>query len=664
LATRKISLYTIDAVKIAEEIGLGGRINMIMQTVFFKLSKVLEVEEAISFLKKAIQKAYGAKGKDVVKMNFDAVDKTLENLVKVEVPDSWKDAPLEEIVYGDEPEWVTKVMRPILLQKGDDVPVSEFASPLDGTYRWTGPDGTFPVDTAQYEKRGIAINVPEWNDETCTMCNHCAFVCPHGVLRPVLLTEEEAAKAPKTFKTKDAKGKTLQGMKFRMQVSILDCTGCGNCADICPVNTGGKSDPALVMKPLHTQTEEQVPNAQFADTVPPKTDVLEKTTLTGSQYQEILFEFSGACGGCGETPYYKLVTQLFGDRMLVGNATGCSSIYGGSAPSCPFAVNRKGHGPAWANSLFEDNAEYAFGMVLATDQRRDRVADKVREALKKGVSSDLKSAMEEWLSSMHDAEKSREAGNRMADILLKEAKGNALLTEILGMRDLFTKKSIWAVGGDGWAYDIGFGGLDHVLAMNQDINILVLDTEVYSNTGGQSSKSTPTGSVAKFATSGKKTMKKDLGAMAMTYGYVYVASVAMGANKVQCLKAFLEAESYPGPSLIIAYSPCINHGIRKGMGKSQEEEKLAVECGYWSLYRNDPRLTQQGKNPFQLDSKEPKSDIREFLRGEVRYASLETTFPEEAKVLHARLANEVRDRWEKYKRMAAAEVCYTETAAK
>jgi len=412
------------------------------------------------------------------------------------------------------------------------------------------------------------------------------------------------------------------------------------------------------MKPLHTQTEEQVPNAQFADKVKPKTDVIEKTTVTGSQYQEILFEFSGACGGCGETPYYKLATQLFGDRMLIGNATGCSSIYGGSAPTCPFAVNKDGHGPAWANSLFEDNAEYAFGMLLSMQQKREFVADKVRKALAKGgVSPDLKSAMEAWLENMHDGDKSKETGRRMAELLKKEAKSDASLMEIFSMRDLFTKKSIWAVGGDGWAYDIGYGGLDHVIAMNQDINIMVLDTEVYSNTGGQSSKATPTGSVAKFASSGKKTMKKDLGAMAMTYGYVYVASVAMGASKNQCLKAFLEAESYPGPSLIIAYSPCINHGIRKGMGKTQEEMKLAVESGYWTLYRYDPRLAEQGKNPFQLDSKEPKADIREFLRGEVRYSSLERTFPEEAKVLHARLAKEVQERWEKYKRMAEAEFC-------
>ncbi len=655
IAENGISLYTIDAVRIAEEVGLGGRINMIMQTVFFALSKVLDVDEAIKYLKGAIKKTYGSKGDDVVRMNWDAVDHTLGALVKVEVPESWKNAKLDKPELRDEPEWVQKVMRQILVQKGDDLPVSQFAGKLDGSYEWTGPDGTFPVDTTQYEKRGIAINVPEWNGETCTMCNQCAYVCPHSVLRPILLTEEEADRAPETFKMKDAKAKALKGLKYRMQVSVMDCTGCGNCADICPVNTGGKVDPALVMKPLHTQTETEIPNAKFAETVTPKPDLMDKNSVTGSQYQEVLFEFSGACAGCGETPYYKLVTQLFGDRMLIGNATGCSSIYGGSAPSCPFAVNKDGHGPVWANSLFEDNAEFGFGMMLAMQQRRERVADKVREALAKGVSPQLKDAMEGWLENVHDGDKSKEFGNEMAEILDHESAGNDLLTEILGMRDLFTKKSVWAVGGDGWAYDIGYGGLDHVLASNQDVNILVLDTEVYSNTGGQASKATPTGSVAKFAASGKKTMKKDLGAMAMIYGYVYVASVAMGANKNQCLKAFLEAEAYPGPSLIIAYSPCINHGIRKGMGKSQEEQELAVKAGYWPLYRYNPLRVAEGKNPFQLDSREPKGDLHEFLMGEVRYSSLTKTFPKEAEKLHARLVEECRERYEKYRKMAEAD---------
>ncbi len=652
IAKNKIDFYTIDAVDIAEKIGLGGRINMIMQTVFFMLSKIFPTQEAIGYLKKSIQKTYSKKGEKVVKMNWDAVDAAVNAVTKVRIPKEWADAELEESVRAEEPGWVTEVMRPILLQKGESVPVSAFAGPLDGSYLWTAPDGTFPVDTAQYEKRHIAINVPEWNPETCIMCNQCSFVCPHAVIRPVLLNEEEASRAPASFKTKDTKAKELKGLKYRMQVLIDDCTGCGNCADICPVNEKGDKDPALKMMPLESQRKEQEPNYKFADKVSRKPELMSKTTIMGSQFQEPLFEFSGACAGCGETPYYKLLTQLFGDRILIGNATGCSSIYGGSAPSCPFAVNKDGHGPAWANSLFEDNAEYAFGMKLAHDQRRDRIAVLIRKALEKGVSADLKAAMESWIEGMNDPDKSKEFGGKMAALLEKGAGKDETLKAILDMGDMFTKKSIWAIGGDGWAYDIGYGGLDHVMAMNQDVNILVLDTEVYSNTGGQSSKATPTGSVAKFAASGKKTSKKDLGAMMMTYGYVYVASIAMGANKNQALKAFLEAEAYPGPSIIIAYSPCINHDVRKGMGKSQEEEKLAVESGYWPLYRYNPLRTLEGKNPFQLDSKEPTGDLHEFLMGEGRYARLTLEFPEEAKRLHAKLIEEFKERYKKYKALA------------
>jgi len=654
LAKKDAQFYTIDAVKIAEEIGLGGRINMIMQTVFFMLSKVLPVDEAIEYLKKAIDKTYGKKGKEVVEMNWKAVDAAMGAVSKVEIPSEWADAELEKEIERDEPEWVKKVMRPIILQKGDDVPVSAFAGELDGKYEWTAPDGTFPVDTTQYEKRGIAINVPEWNPDTCIMCNQCSFVCPHAVLRPVLLDEQEAAGAPETFKMKDTKAKQLAGLKYRMQVFIEDCTGCGNCADICPVNKKGDKDPALKMVPLYNQREEQTPNWKYADKVTPKPDLMPKTTVAGSQYQEPLFEFSGACAGCGETPYYKLLSQLFGSRLLIANATGCSSIYGGSAPSCPFSLNKDGHGPAWANSLFEDNAEYGFGMKLAHDQRRDRITVLINKALEKGVSDGLAGVMNEWLAGMDDAEKSEEAGKKMAELLEKEAGDDETLNLILGMKDMFTKKSIWAVGGDGWAYDIGYGGLDHVMAMNMDVNIMVLDTEVYSNTGGQSSKATPTGSVAKFASSGKKTAKKDLGAMLMTYGYVYVASISMGANKNQALKAFLEAEAYPGPAIVIAYSPCINHGIKKGMGKSQEEELLAVESGYWPLYRYNPLRAKEGKNPFQLDSKEPTGDLHEFLMGEVRYATLHQSFPDEAKRLHARLVEEFTDRYAKYRTMAEA----------
>ncbi len=656
IAEKNIEFYTIDAVKIAEDVGLGSRINMIMQTVFFKLSKVLPVDEAINYLKKAIDKAYGKKGKDVVEMNWLAVDATIDAIVKVDVPADWADLPPDPDPGTEEPEWVREVMYPIIKQKGDDMPVSTFYSDLDGSYQWTGPDGTFPVSTTKYEKRGVAINVPEWNPETCIMCNQCSYVCPHAAIRPIVLDEEEARRKPDTFVTKEAKAKGVKGMQYRIQVYIDDCTGCGNCADICPVNQKGDKDPALVMVHLDTQRKEQTPNYKFAETVVPKDDLAPVTNVLGSQFQQPLFEFSGACGGCGETPYYKLMTQLFGARLVIGNATGCSSIFSGSAPSCPFAVNKDGHGPAWANSLFEDNAEFAFGMKLSHDQRRERIANLIREALAGGISNDLKIAMNNWLENMHDGALSKDSGRKLKELLENEMAGNELLTKIYSMNDMFTKQSIWACGGDGWAYDIGYGGLDHVMAMNRDLNILVMDTEVYSNTGGQASKATPTGSVAKFAASGKKTAKKDLGAMMMIYGYVYVASISMGANKAQTLKAFLEAEAYPGPSIIIAYSPCINHGIKAGMGKTQEEMKLAVECGYWPLYRYNPLLAQERKNPFQLDSKEPTGDIQKFLMGEVRYASLTQSHPEEAERLHKRLAEEFSERYLKYKAMAEADV--------
>ncbi|MBN1106120.1 MAG: pyruvate:ferredoxin (flavodoxin) oxidoreductase, partial [Deltaproteobacteria bacterium] len=639
IAVKKLTFYNMDAVKIATGLGLGGRINMIMQAAFFKIANVIPPEEAFDHMKRAVKKTYGKKGDKVVQMNMDAVDKAVGALQKIEVPASWATAGQDLYREKDEPEFVQKVMQPMLAQQGDKLPVSAFS-----------PDGIFPTATTQYEKRGIAIYTPQWVPENCIQCNQCAFVCPHAVIRPVLARSEDLASAPKDFVTVEAKGNELKGWRFRIQVSPLDCTGCGNCADVCPAK-----EKALVMKPLGTQTDAQVPNHKFSLSLPVVDNLMPATSVKGSQFRQPLFEFSGACPGCGETPYIKVITQLFGERMIVANATGCSSIYGGSAPSCPYTVSQNGLGPAWANSLFEDNAEFGLGMMLGATHRRAKLADLVREATQGEVSEELKQAFQSWLDHFQDGEKSRECGDRIADLIGAEIgeepeKTTPILQEILERSDYLTKKSVWIFGGDGWAYDIGYGGLDHVIATGHDVNILVLDTEVYSNTGGQSSKSTPTGAVAKFSASGKPTRKKDLGRMAMTYGYVYVASVAMGANKNQYIKTLVEAETYDGPSLIIAYAPCINHGIN--MGRSQNEEKRAVECGYWPLYRYNPRLKAEGKNPFVLDSKEPTADLREFLMGEVRYSSLTITFPENAEVLFKKAEEDVKDRFETYKRMA------------
>jgi pyruvate-ferredoxin/flavodoxin oxidoreductase len=633
IAEKKLKFYTIDAVKIAEKVGLGGRINMIMQTAFFKLSKVLPVDEAISYLKDAIKKTYGKKGKDIVEMNWKAVDAALDNINEITYPDSWAQLEPEKPLETDLPDFIKNVMCPMTAMHGDKLPVSAFK-----------PAGIFPTGTTKYEKRGVAINVPEWQMEHCIQCNQCAMVCPHAAIRPALVTDDELKKAPEGFVAKKAVGRGVEGLSFRIQVYPEDCVGCGNCADICP-----SKEKALIMKPYATQVN-QIPNQKYAVTIPIRCGDFDKYSVKGSQFQQPLLEFSGACAGCGETPYLKLITQLFGDRMIIANATGCSSIWGGTAPAIPFTVNKDGHGPAWANSLFEDNAEYGFGMVLATIQRRNKLADLIKEAKEK-QSGELKEAFEGWLNNKDNADGSKEWGNKIKAILEKNH-SDKILNEIWEERRMLTKKSIWSVGGDGWAYDIGYGGLDHVIAMMEDINILVFDTEVYSNTGGQSSKATPIGSVAKFAASGKKTKKKDLGLMAMTYGYVYVTSVAMGANKNQLIKALKEAESYPGPSLVIAYAPCINHGIKGGMGKTQNEEKLAVESGYWPLYRYDPRLAEEGKNPFQLDYKEPNGTLHDFIMGEVRYNVLTRSFPEEAKRLHKKLEEDVNNRYKKYKAMA------------
>jgi pyruvate-ferredoxin/flavodoxin oxidoreductase len=628
IARKKLKFYNIDAEKIAGEVGLGGRINMIMQTAFFKLANVIPVDEAIAYLKDQIKKMFGKKSQKIVDMNNAAVDQTLENLVEIEYPESWADATAESVSEKDEPDFVKNVMRPMLAQQGDKLPVSAFQ-----------PDGIFPVSTTKYEKRGVAINVPEWIMENCIQCNQCAMVCPHASIRPVLLTEDELAKAPDGFEAKKAVGKDLKEFYFRIQVNTLDCMGCGNCADICPAKK-----KALVMKPLDTQTPLQVPFHEFSVELPVRDNVVSRTTVKGSQFCQPLLEFSGACAGCGETPYAKLLTQLFGERMVIGNATGCSSIWGGSAPAIPYCVNKDGFGPTWGNSLFEDTAEFTYGMFLGALQQRHKVADLMKEVLNADVPQKIKDAMQGWLDNFKDPEGSRKYGDQLKS-LFSAQDDNTLLAEIAAYSKLFTKKSYWVFVGDGAAYDIGFGGIDHVMATGEDLNVLVLDTEVYSNTGGQSSKATPTGSVAKFAASGKKTPKKDMGQMMMSYGYVYVASVAMGANKQQLMKAFLEAERYDGPSMILAYSPCINQGILAGMGKSQEEEKLAVQSGYWPLYRYNPALKAQGENPFILDSKKPDGSLRKFLEGEIRYASLKRTFPEEAEKLHAELEAQFNARY-------------------
>ncbi|MFW5488126.1 MAG: pyruvate:ferredoxin (flavodoxin) oxidoreductase [Desulfovibrio sp.] len=620
LAEKNIRLYTVDAVKIAASVGLGGRINMIMQTAFFKLAEVIPFDDAVAYLKESIKKAYGKKGDKIVNMNIAAVEQAADNLVKIDVPASWKDAKDETAaVVADEPDYIKNIARPVLAQKGDELPVSTFTA-----------DGLVPLSTSKYEKRGVAINVPQWIPENCIQCNQCAFVCPHSAILPVLATDEELAGAPESFKTLEAKGKEVKGMKLRIQVNTMDCLGCGNCADICPAK-----EKALVMQPQAAEAAKEVANFDFSQTVSNKGDLFKRNTVKGSQYQTSHLEFSGACAGCGETPYVKVLTQLFGERMVIANATGCSSIWGASAPTTPYCTDSNGHGPAWGNSLFEDAAEFGFGLNMGIDHRRAKLADLVAKALEKGVDGALGEAMKGWLDNKDDADKSVEFGKTMKAELAKA--DDELLKEIASMDDLFGKKSFWIFGGDGWAYDIGYGGVDHVLASGEDINILVMDTEVYSNTGGQSSKATPLGSIAKFAASGKKTGKKNLAAMAMTYGYVYVATVSMGANKQQLLKAFSEAEAYPGPSLVICYAPCINQGIRKGMGKTQMEEKLAVDSGYWPLFRYNPELADKGENPLSLDSKAPDGTLQEFLSGENRYGLLEKLFPEESKRLRSEI---------------------------
>jgi len=642
IAKKNLKVYTIDAIKIAGEIGLGARINMIMMSAFFKLASIIPIDEAVQYMKQAIVKSYGKKGEKIVNMNNAAVDAGLNALIEIKYPESWANATTGAVpVKIPATEYFDEVVKPILAQAGDKLPVSAFTA-----------DGIVPVGTTKYEKRGIAVNVPHWIAENCIQCNQCSYVCPHATIRPYLINEESLKAAPEAFITKKANGKAYDGYAYRIQVSPLDCTGCGNCADVCLAK-----DKAIEMKPFVEEADVQAANWEFAQTLSDPSIELNKNSVKDSQFIKPLFEFSGACAGCGETPYVKLVTQLFGDRMMIANATGCSSIYGGSSPTNPYTVNNKGFGPAWANSLFEDNAEFGFGFNLALRQRRERLEMLVNKFLENPCCDEMADAFKAWLEVKDEGDASMAASEKLKAKLpgaIEKTTGEtkALLEEISASADLFAKKSIWIFGGDGWAYDIGYGGVDHVIASGEDVNILVLDTEVYSNTGGQSSKSTPTGAIAKFAAAGKRVKKKDLGLIAMSYGYVYVASVSMGANQKQLLDALKEAESYNGPSIVIAYAPCINHGISKGMGKSQYEEKLAVECGYWPLYRYNPTLADQGKNPFTFDSKEPKYDIKEFLKGETRYSALLKQFPDIADGLLDKAAKEALDRLEFYKNRA------------
>ena len=643
IAENNIQFYTINATKIGEDIGLGTRINMIMQSAFFKLTEVIPVEDATKYLKESIVKSYGNKGQKILDMNFAAVDRGQTDFVKVDVPASWKDAVETEIKDSkyEVPEFIKNILIPMNSQQGDKLPVSAFVG---------REDGAFPHGTAAYEKRGIAVNVPEWNPENCIQCNQCAYVCPHAVIRPFLMTDEEKTSVGDVA-TLAAMGKGLEGLQYKIQVSPLDCTGCGNCADICP---GKKGVKALEMKPLDSQLNEQENYNALNTKVGYKGNLMDAKSVKGSQFVQPLLEFSGACAGCGETPYAKLVTQLFGDRMVIANATGCSSIWGGSAPSTPYTKNAEGKGPAWANSLFEDNAEYGYGMAIAIKAMRARIQTVATMMQDMNVTDEVKAALNAWVNSMGDADESKVASAKLLEILpTVEGEAKELAQEILDKKDYLIKKSVWIFGGDGWAYDIGYGGLDHVIASGENINILVFDTEVYSNTGGQSSKATPIGAVAKFAASGKKVKKKDLGMIATTYGYVYVAQVGMGADKNQLQKALLEAEKYDGPSLIIAYSPCINHGLKEGMGRTQANTKQAVESGYWHLYRFNPELKEQGKNPFTLDSKEPTASFREFLNKQVRYTSLTSAFPEIAEELFARAEDAANERYENYKAMAS-----------
>ena len=642
IADKNIKFYTVNASKIAQEVGLGHRTNMVIQTAFFILSEVLPIEDAIKYLKDSIEKSYGMKGQDIVDMNNKAVDRASEELQEIKVKEEWKNLGEDrEGTNENEPDFIKNMVRPIINLEEDDLPVSTYL-PYD--------DGQYMAGTSRYEKRGIALFVPEWNIDNCIQCNQCSYICPHATIRPFLLDEDQKAKAPEGFETKKAIGKGLEGYEFRIQVSPYDCMGCGNCVDVCPA-----PKKALAMKPIDEQIEKQADNWEFAHgEVGYRNDEIAPTNVKNSQFSQPLLEFSGACAGCGETPYAKLITQLYGDHQIISNATGCSSIWGSSVPSMPYCTNNNGEGPAWASSLFEDAAEYGYGMLLATKSNKFLLETLMKKFLELKVSTPLNDAFNEWLENNDDFEESKKAAIKIESLIANETgneEANKIIERIKSLKDYLVKKSVWIYGGDGWAYDIGFSGVDHVLASGDDINIIVFDTEVYSNTGGQSSKATPLAAVAKFAASGKKVRKKDLGLMMTTYGYVYVAQVAMGANQAQTLKAIKEAEAYHGPSLIIAYAPCINHGLKAGMGKTQRREKEAVASGYWHLWRFNPLLKEEGKNPFSLDSKDPTESFQEFLQGEVRYASLKKAFPEDADRLYAEAEEAAKERLESYKKM-------------
>ena len=649
LAERHINFYTIDGIKIGKEIGLGGRINTVLQSAFFKIADIIPADKAKELMKAAAKKSYMKKGQAIVDMNYAAIDRGMEDLKKVEIPADWANAVDNSVAdkaegNGALVEYVNEILKPVNAYKGNKLPVSTFMDHVDGT----APNGS-----AAYEKRGIAVDVPEWNSDNCIQCNKCAIVCPHAVIRPVAMTADELAKAPEGTKSLPMMG--LKDLNFVMTVSTLDCTGCGACAQVCPGKKGAK---ALTMQPIDSQRPKQAV-FDYALTLEDKPEVHEKfkfTTVKGSQFKQPLLEFSGACAGCGETPYAKLVTQLFGDRMFIANATGCSSIWGASAPATPYTKNKKGYGPAWQNSLFEDNAEFGLGMALGQKAIRNRLIEYVEGIQKDTDSADLKTACQNYLDTVTDSTSSRPATDALIAELEKnteDAKVGELVKKTLVDKDELAKKSMWIFGGDGWAYDIGFGGLDHVIASGENVNILVFDTEVYSNTGGQASKATPVGSVAQFAAAGKAVKKKDLAAIAMSYGYVYVAQCAMGADNNQVLKAMVEAESYNGPSLVICYAPCINHGIKGGMGIAQLEEKKAVEAGYWNIFRYDPRLADEGKNPFMLDGKAPSASYRDFIMGEVRYNSLTRSFPERAEKLFEKAEKVAADKYAHLEKLAS-----------